>query len=182
MLERTLHPNSQTLLTAWQRMNVAAIDSPTGPTTREHPDLIARLFVIQEETDNEWVFRTAGDQIQECLGRQLADYDFLTFWSGFDRQMLEPLLKTISQEGMPGVVRARGEALTGERVDVELILAPLAQTPHLKGGPRILGLYQTLGGESFLRGRPIWRHRLTAVFPPDVRTSEPRLKLVASND
>lgn len=182
MLDRTLHPNSQTLLSAWQRMNAASNDTPAGPTTRDHPDLVERLFVIQDAGDSDWVFKTAGAQIQASLGRELADHNFLGFWAGFDRDMLDLLLKTISQERMPGIVRGRGEALTGERVDVELILAPLAQPPHLEGGARILGLYQTLGGEVFLRGRPVWRHRLTAIFPPDLRTDEPRLKLVASND
>ena len=182
MLDRTLHPNSQTLLSAWQRMNVAADEFVAGPKTREHPDLIERLFVIQEEGEHQWLFRTAGQQLQSSLGRELADHDFLSVWTGYDRQMIELLLKSVMQEALPGIVRARGESLTGERVDVEMILAPLAKPPHLETGPRILGLYQSLGGESFLRGRPVWRHRVTAIFPPDARKNEPRLKLVASND
>lgn len=182
MLDRTLHPNSQTLLSAWQRMNATGNDAPHGPTTRDHPDLVSRLFVIQDAGESDWVFKTAGDQIQSSLGRQLADHNFLNFWAGHDRAMLELLLKSVTEERLPGVVRGRGESLTGERVDIELILAPLAQPPHLTGGPRILGLYQTLGGELFLKGRPVWRHRVTAVFPPDSGVPEPRLKLVASND
>ena len=182
MLDRTLHPNSQTLLSAWQRMNVAAGDTASGPTTREHPDLIERLFVIQKEADGQWVFRTAGNQLQTSLGRELADHDFLGIWTGYDRQMMSALLKSISREALPGIVRARGESLTGARVDIELALAPLAQPPHLETGPRIIGLYQSLGGEPFLKGRPVWRHRITAIFPPDSRKIEPRLKLVASND
>ena len=182
MLERTLHPNSQTLLTAWQRMNSTGTDAAEGPTTRDHPDLVARLFVIQDAGEGDWVFRTAGNQIQSSLGRQLADHNFLNFWVGHDRSMLELLLKTVIEERMPGIVRGRGESLTGERVDIELILAPLAQPANADGGVRVLGLYQTLGGEAFLRGRPVWRHRVTPIFPPDAGKPEPRLKLVASND
>jgi hypothetical protein len=182
MLDRTLHPNSQTLLSAWQRMSVAASDIPAGPSTRDHPDLIDRLFVIQQDTAGEWIFRTAGSQLQSSLGRELADHDFLNMWTGYDRPMIDAVLRSISQEGLPGVVRARGESLTGERVDVEMTLAPLAPSPHLDGTARMLGLYQSLGGETFLRGRPVWRHRVTAIFPPDSGEKEPRLKLVASND
>ncbi|MAN72834.1 MAG: hypothetical protein CME84_01910 [Henriciella sp.] len=182
MLDRTLHPNSQTLLSAWQRMNIAASDLPAGPTTRDHPDLIERLFVIQQEGADHWLFRTAGAQLQSSLGRELADHDFLGVWTGYDREMLVQLLRMVTQERLPGIVRARGESLTGERVDIEMTLAPLAKPPHQDGGARILGLYQALGGESFLRGRPVWRHRLTAIYPPDPRKDEPRLKLVASND
>ncbi|MEM5518383.1 PAS domain-containing protein [Henriciella sp. AS95] len=182
MLDRTLHPNSQTLLTAWQRMHAASPDGSAAPATRDHPDLVSRLFVIQDAGESDWVFRTAGDQIQSSLGRQLTDHNFLNFWAGHDRAMLELFLKSILEERLPGVVRGRGESLTGERVDLELILAPLAKPPHQDGGARILGLYQTLGGEVFLRGRPVWRHRVTALFPPDSGKPEPHLKLVASND
>ena len=92
------------------------------------------------------------------------------------------MLKSAVLERQPAIVRACAENLTGERIDVELILAPLAQPAQMDGGPRVLGLYQTLGGDHRLKGRPVWRHRVTAIFPPDVRESEPRVKLVASND
>ena len=182
MLDTTLHPNSLTLLSAWQRMHTESTDSIDGPQTRDHPDLISRLFVIQDAGESDWAFRTAGAQIETSLGRQLADYNFLGFWTGPDRDMLGLVLKSAVLERQPAIVRACAENLTGERIDVELILAPLAQPAQMDGGPRILGLYQTLGGDHRLKGRPVWRHRVTAIFPPDVRESEPRVKLVASND
>lgn len=182
MLEQSLHPNSQTLLSAWQRMMTADGDIHSGPTTHEHPDLLSRLFVIQRAGDEDWVFRTAGQELQACLGRELADHNFLGFWAGHDRQMLSLLLKSVTQERLPGILRGRGESLTGQRIDIELTLAPLADSPHMEGGARVLGLYQTLGGEVMQRRRPVWRHRITAVFPPDTKPDEPRVKLVASND
>lgn len=182
MLDTNLHPNSLTLLSAWKRMHAASMDYMDGPQTRDHPDLISRLFVIQEAGDNDWAFRTAGTQIETSLGRQLADYNFLGFWRGPDRDMLGLLLTSAVQERQPAIVRASAENLTGERVDVEMILAPLAQPPRTDGGPRVLGLYQTIGSDHRLKGRPVWRHRLTAIYPPDVRNTEPRVKLVASND
>jgi len=163
-------------------MHAVSNDTIPGPQTRDHPDLIARLFVIQDAGSNDWAFRTAGAQIETCLGRQLADYNFLGFWTGPDRDMLGMLLKSVQSERKPAIVRACAENLTGERVDVEIILAPLVQPAHMEGGARMLGLYQTLGGDYHLKGRPVWRHRLTAIFPPDVREAEPRVKLVASND
>lgn len=182
MLDTTLHPNSQTLLSAWQRMHAPSNDGVDGPTTQDHPDLVSRLFVLQDAGNDDWVFRTAGAQLEVSLGRQLADYNFLGFWRGHDREMVSLLLKSSIQARKPGILRASAENLTGERLDIELILAPLASPPHLDGGARVLGLYQTLGGEHRLKGRPVWRHRLTAIFPPDTRREEPRVKLVASND
>ena len=59
-------------------MSIAASDVPSGPTTKDHPDLIERLFVIQQEGDDQWLFRTAGVQLQSSLGRELADHDFFS--------------------------------------------------------------------------------------------------------
>ena len=54
----------------------------------------------------------------------------------------------------------------------------------LKGqkADRLLGLYQVIGTEAALKGRPIWRHRLTALHPPVARDGQPYLKLVANNN
>ena len=79
------------------------------------------------------------------------------------------------------MIRGSGETLTGQRVEVEITLMPLAQSSVDGNVTRFLGLYQTLGGLPMLKGRPIWRHRLAMLVPPDTRRSEPALKLVASN-
>ena len=84
-------------------------------------------------------------------------------------------------DGAPGVIRGRGETLTGQRVELELTIMPLAKQTERADSNRLLGLYQTLGGEPLLKGRPVWRHRVSMLVPPDTRISEPRMKLVASN-
>ena len=182
MLEPTLHPNSLTLLSAWQRMHAEPMGSAEAARTSDHPDLISRLFVIQDAGENDWAFRSAGERIEASLGRQLADYNFLGFWTGPDREMIALLLRSAVREQRPAIVRACAENLTGERVDVELIFAPLMQANPAEGSPRMLGLYQTLANDRRLKGRPVWRHRLTAIFPPDIRDTTPRVQLVANND
>ena len=79
----------------------------------------------------------------------------------------------------PGIVRGRGETLTGQKVELEISFAPLRSKDS--GAERILGLYQMLGGEGLLAGRPIWRHSISAIYPPDSSREEPHLRLVASN-
>ena len=58
---------------------------------------------------------------------------------------------------------------------------PLVRPGGQTDTPRLLGLYQTLGGEPMLKGRPIWRHRISMLVPPDTRTEGPQLRLVATN-
>ena len=182
MNDRSIHPNTRVLLDAWRRMNAnnasAAFESPR---VEDHPGLIDRLFVLENKRDGAWLFRTAGGSLTGLLGRPLVDHDFLNLWSGPDKSMMSAFLDAVQLDGAPGVIRGRGETMTGQRVELELTLMPLVKQSEGRDSFRLLGLYQTLGGEPMLKGRPVWRHRVSMLVPPDTRMSEPRVKLVASN-
>ena len=182
MNDRSIHPNTKVLLDAWRRMNTMAAQAQVEtPRVNEHPGLIDRLFVLEQKRDGAWLFRNAGGSVSGLLGRQLVDHDFLNLWTGPDRPMMSAFLEAVQLDGAPGVVRGRGETMTGQRVELELTLMPLAKQSERPDTARLLGLYQTLGGEPMLRGRPVWRHRISMLVPPDTRPPGPQLKLVASN-
>ena len=174
----TIHPNTRLLLDAWRRMAANPDQIAHGPQVNAHPNLIENLFVLSRTDDGAWVFSNAGSAMSRLLGRELEDHDFQTLWSGNDRWMMAALIDTTAFEGEPSLVRLSGESLRGYRCDIEISLAPLQS----RAGPKILGLYQTLGGEPMLRGRTIWRHRIQSLRMPDQRNAEPRIRLVASND
>lgn len=183
MVERSLHPNSRILLDAWRRMTADAGAHPASDLrTAHHPDLMARIFVIQMTEANGWIFRNAGESLSALLGKPLADQCFLDLWTGPDRAMVDGFLSAVRLDGAPGIIRGRGETLTGQRVELELSLAPLSGFGSKTPPARLLGLYQTLGGERMLKGRPVWRHRVSAILPPDTRMEGPQLKLVANNE
>lgn len=182
MPDRTIHPNTRVLLDAWRRMNAqSGADEDSSPRVHDHPELVERLFVLQHMKDGAWIFRNAGETLTSLLGRQLTNHNFLHLWTGPDRHMMTAFLEAIRLDGAPGVVRGRGETLTGQRVELEISLMPLSRNVEHPDPYRLLGLYQTLGGEPMLKGRPVWRHRVSMLVPPDTRRQEPRLKLVASN-
>jgi hypothetical protein len=182
MNDRSIHPNTKVLLDAWRRMNAKAADGDAeSPRVNDHPGLIDRLFVLENKRDGAWHFRTAGDSLTALLGRPLVDHDFLNLWTGPDKHMMSAFLESVELDGAPGVARCRGETLTGQRVEIELTVMPLAKQSESPDSNRLLGLYQTLGGEPLLKGRPVWRHRVSMLVPPDTRAVEPQLKLVASN-
>ena len=178
MLEQLMHPNSRILLDAWRRMAAHPDQLADGPQARDYPGLIDRLFVLRRTEDGTWVFSVAGDALSRLMGRALEEHDFLALWTGHDRLIAAATLESAFQLGEPGLIRLRGETLRGRRCDIEMPLAPLAAPSR----PRMLGLYQSLGGEAMLKGRTIWRHRITSLVMPDQRLEEPRIKLVASND
>ncbi|MEM8616273.1 MAG: PAS domain-containing protein [Pseudomonadota bacterium] len=183
MLDETdLHRNTQTLLKAWRRMQDPAPFDTLPEKTQDHPDLLQRLFVIEQDDTANWQFCNAGRAIEGLLGRTLADHDFLGLWRGHDRYLVRAQLASILEARYPGHLLSRGETLTGQRIDLELTLAPLPGKASGSHKVRLLGLYQPLGMRAQLMGRPVWRHRLTAIFPPDTSRHISHLKLVANND
>ena len=181
MLDRRAHPNTRIMLDAWRRMDAAPSHS-TGRRRARGGDptpLIANMFVLRA-TDTGWKFRTAGEALTRHFGKTLCDEDFLDLWVGADKGLAASILQSVCAEGNPGLIRARGETLTGRVLHVEIALAPLAErraTPH-----RVLGHYQPLGGEAFIGTRPLWRHTITEVIAPRREIKRSHLRLVSSRD
>ncbi len=181
MFERSVHPNTRVLIDAWRRMSAdPSAHALNGPRADDHPTLINRLFVLQMVKSGEYLISTAGDDMERMLGRPVQDTPFLNLWTGPDRLMMSAFLDAVRLDGNPGIVRGRGETLTGQRVELEITLAPLARVSEKIQLPRMLGLYQTLGGENMLGGRPVFRHRISMLVPPDLKNEPAALKLVSN--
>ena len=181
MNEKALHPNTQLLLSAWERMTSEPDRETSRGHTKIHPELVDCLFVLEKQ-ESSWTFRNAGQNMANILGRELADQDFLDFWTAHDRQLTAALLSFVQEGSKPGFLKARGETLIGRRINIELTFAPLIKAGQGRSKNRLLGLYQTLGGTEALNGRPVWRHRITEIVPPDSSDDLPRMRLVANND
>ncbi len=182
MIDRSIHPNTRILLDAWRRMTASpGTHALSGPSARDHEYLLDRIFVLECPQDSTWRIRSAGESLPDLLGRDLANHAFLDLWTGPDRMMMASFLDAIRLEGAPGVVRGRGETMNGQQVELEITLMPLENISTPPGRARMLGLYQTLGGEGMLGGRAIWRHRIAMLVPPLRRNPGPALQLVASN-
>lgn len=170
------HPNTQAVLDAWRRLSegVAAND---GPTTEDYPDLVGRLFVLNHVADHDYSFRRVGYALERLFGRQLVDHNFLSIWSESERPLVNAGLAAATVDRGPVLIRARGETLTGKRVDIEFALAPLFGKP---GSPtRFLGLCQPMTPEDVLSGRPLRRLQALAIFPP-APDLKPAIRVVSS--
>ena len=181
MVEQSIHPNTRVLLDAWRRMQAEPDGhAVNGPTVAEHADLIDRIFVLELMDDRAWLVRTAGNAVTSLVGRHLSNQNFLDLWTGPDRIMVGACLEAIRLDGGPGVIRGRGETLSGARAELEVTMMPLSAGTGGATRSRMLGLYQTLGSEGALGGQPVFRHRVSMIAPPDTRQVGPKLRLVAS--
>lgn len=182
MTDRSIHPNTRVLLDAWRRMqedpNAHAFG---GPDARDHENLIDRIFVVEQREDHSWLVRTSGATLNALVGRNLVNNNYLDLWTGPDRSMMAAFLEAIRFDGAPGVVRGRGETVNGERVELEITLMPLSAETGRSPRLRMLGLYQTLGNEPALAGKPVFRHRISMLVPPDTRRASAQLRLVANH-
>ncbi len=116
------------------------------------------------------------------LGGILANKTALISGPVHDRAMVQSLIASVRESRKPGILHATGETLTGTQVNIELTLAPLPTPRTSAAQNRLLGLYQILQAYPILKGRPVWRHRVTAVYPPALERQASHLRLVANND
>jgi hypothetical protein len=129
--------------------------------------------------------RHVGHALEAVLPAPLPE-DFATLWLAADRGLIEATTLAVLERGAPAL--ARGLATCGAqiRVEFEMVIAPLDFDGPQKSAPRtrrrLLCLLQTLGAEVFLRGRPVTGLSLSAVFPPPLPQSAPRLRLVARRE
>jgi hypothetical protein len=93
--------------------------------------------------------------------------------------MMNALIDACDAAGEPGIVRVTAETVCGKQLGAEILLTPLKVDATL--GDRFLGLFQSLGGETFLDGRPIRLMRLGSLHPPLAKTPK-GMRLVVVND
>jgi hypothetical protein len=176
MEDMKAHPHTQAVIDAWRRLSDGEISSD-GPTTDDYPGLVGRLFVLNHVADSDYSFRRVGYSMERLFGRQLAEHNFLSIWNEPDRQLISAALASATPDRGPALIRARGETLTGKRVELEFALAPL---PGRSGAPtRYLGVCQTMTTEDLLGGRPLRRLQAIAVYPP-LPEHDPAIRIVSS--
>lgn len=181
MQDRALHPNSRTVLDAWRRLTLQPGLAGAADDILAPEDLVSNLFVLQRTLDDAWIFRNAGERLQDLMGRELAEVDFMSLWSGHDRDRVSALIETIAADREPGIIRTGAESTAEAVLDVEILLAPISLTRRAQPSDRMLGLYQTLSPTARLMGRPVYRHAVTQVAPVSRIVERAKLRLVVSN-
>lgn len=180
MGEETFHPDTRALLAYGRALaGGAPAPKPSSPGKGRADQVLERLFVIERMADGRWPLRTFGAELVSLFGRDLKDRDFAELWLEPDLHLVVALIDACAAAGEPGIARVRAEGAGGAILGAEILVTPLRVAPHL--GERYLGLFQPLGGEDFLAGRPIQRLRLGSLHPPAAKAPRP-VRLVVSNE
>lgn len=174
MGEETFHPDTRALL-AYGR---ALAGGAAAPRKGGADQVLERLFVIERTKEGRWPLRTFGAELIALFGRDLKEHDFAALFLEPDKRLFLALIEACGEAGEPGIARVRAEAAGGVAIGAEILLTPLKIEHNL--GERYLGLFQPLGGEAFLAGRPIIRLRLGSLHPPAAKAAA--VRLVVNND
>lgn len=177
--EETFHPDTRALL-AYGRALAGIGAAPTGGGAAS---LAGRMFVLDRLHSGRLQVRTFGADLIALFGRDLRDGDIRDLFWAPDQTMLAAFVAAIETANEPGVARLMAETDDLRRLGAEMLLTPLRSDGHQSD--RLLGLFQPLGGETLLQGRPLARLKLGALHPPFARPqAAPKggLKLVVSNE
>lgn len=173
--EESFHPDTRALLAYGRAL------AGTGPAPRKGgaDQVLERLFVIERMPDGRMPIRTFGADLVKAFGRDLREHDFARFFLPPDLALLIALIDACAAAGEPAVARLVAETACTRTLGAEILLTPLKVDAYL--GARFLGMFQTLGGENFIGGRPIQRLRLGSLHPP-LAKAPVGMRLVVVND
>jgi hypothetical protein len=176
MGEETFHPDTRALL-AYGR----ALAGASAPPKKGGADqVLERLFVIERTADGRWPVRTWGAELVQLFGRDLKENDFARLWLEPDLKLMAALIDSCSAAGEPAIARVSAETTCGRKLGAEILFTPLRVEPRF--GDRFLCMFQSLGGENFLGGKPVTRLRLGSLHPPAAKAPKAGVRLVVVND
>ncbi len=176
MIELKAHPNTRAIIEAWKRLSRGDSHLIEGPMAHDYPDVVGRLFIVQRTDVEDYSLRMVGAGIQELFGRELVEHNFLSLWNATDKMVVKTAVETAIECASPSLIRATAQTLDGKSIEIEISFSPL-DTGN-KERPRLLCLYQTLSDEAALKGRPIYRHFISSLYPPKPRDTGPSLRIV----
>lgn len=166
------HSSTRELYDYWQRLRGSR---PAPERTEIEPSDIRRVlgdtFILEVVSRNEYRFRLAGTRVCALYGRELKGKDFLTFWTGKDREAIATLLAAVSQDAAAAVLGMTGRSAHERDLACEVLLLPIRQ----KGGgyTRILGSLAPMQDPYWIGIHPIMSQSIASLrlIWPDERPS-----------
>ena len=180
MGEDHFHPDTRALL-AYGRALAGSTPKPGEPTPKKGgaDHVLDRLFVLERMRDGRWPMRSFGAELVTVFGRNLKEQDLTRFFLEPDLDLMNTLINAAAAANEPAIARVLAETACGLQIEAEILITPLRVEPSF--GDRFLGMFQPLGGEGFLDGRPLVRLRIRSLHPPLAKA--PRgVRLVVVND
>ncbi len=148
------HPSTCALYAYWndRRGNRAAPErEEIDPVAIRH--VLGDTFMLAVDFVDEARFRLAGTRVCALFCRELKGEAFAALWSKASRIGIESVLRNLTGKSIGAVASLIGHAQDGARVDLELLLLPLAHRGH--GRVRALGALSPTETPYWIGERPL---------------------------
>lgn len=153
------HEKTRSLYSYWDKVR----GTRTAPRRLEiEPDAIApllpNLFILERIDAKSYRFRLAGTHVCGYCGKELRDRLFTSLWAAEEREAVESLLFTVTEDAAGVVAGLEGSERGGRSAMFELLLLPLSTGQGVCN--RVLGSMSALESPYWLGGWPITGYRL----------------------
>ncbi|PLX34867.1 MAG: PAS domain-containing protein [Hyphomicrobiales bacterium] len=122
------HRNSKALYEYWNELrgaHVAPKRSELDP--QAIAPLLGDIFILERRTSVEYCFRLAGTRLCSAYGRELRHMNLVEMWTGQDRENIETLLYSVTEDGAAAIVGLDAVSAKGNHLPMEMVLLPLFQ-------------------------------------------------------
>lgn len=127
------HPASRRLYAYWDELRGKR---PAPERAEIEPGAIRQIlseaFIVALDQTTRYPFRLAGTRVCALFGRELKGESFLTLWDEASRPEIRELFGILADEWVGTVAGVTAANASGEAVELELLLLPLAaRRPNL---------------------------------------------------
>lgn len=156
------HPSTRELYDYWQRLRGSR---PAPERTEIEPSDIRRIlgdtFILEVSGRDDYRFRLAGTRVCALYGRELKGKDFLSFWTGKDREAIATLLAAVSQDAAAAVLGMSGRSAHDRDLACEVLLLPVRAKGS--GFTRIIGSLSPMTDPYWIGIHPIMSQSITSL-------------------
>nr|WP_240454548.1 PAS domain-containing protein [Caulobacter sp. 17J65-9] len=155
---RVFHTNTQRVIDYWRSLRTG----PSAPSRAAFDPmvlhkLLPQVFMVGRGAGG-LPLRLAGDEVIQLHGRSLRAAPFLSMWASPSRAAARDAAVAAVRGVEPVVIMTEGRTQAGDRLGLEILLAPLVGPSGVVD--RLLGLHQPTTGTDVLEQRPL--HELHA--------------------
>lgn len=123
--------------------------------------LLGDIFILERKSSVEYTFRLAGTRLCSAFGRELRDVNLPELFSGADRENMETLLYSVTEDAAAAVVGLESISSKGNHLPMELILLPLFQDNGRLN--RVMGALVPLESAYWVGVDPLVRHSVKSL-------------------
>ena len=148
------HDSSREMFDYWNRRRgrrLVAARSDIDPM--DIRDVLPDAFMLSAHFTDEIRFRLAGSRVCALFARELKGESFKSLWASASRDQVDAILTSVIDEHEALVAGVLGRTEDGAKVELELLLLPLAR--HERSRTRALGTIAPLTHPHWLRQRPL---------------------------